>query len=123
MVKKIEKLIVIEGTDGSGKSTQTKLLETSLIQMGHSVKCFDFPRYGEGSAALVKDYLNCKFGSAEEVGPFAGSIFYAVDRYAASFEIKKALVEGQVVLCNRYVSANMGHQAGKIKDPAERIFF
>src|SRR4030042_160135 len=117
------KLIVIEGTDGSGKATQTELLAKYLSEKGHEVKCFDFPRYGQRSAAMVEDYLNGKFGTAEEVGPFRGSLFYAIDRYAASFEIKQWLDEGKVAISNQYVSANMGHQTGKIKEPEQRETF
>lgn len=117
------KLIVIDGTDGSGKATQTNLLVEKLRNQGHKVELVDFPRYGQKSAALVEDYLNGKFGTAEEVGPYRASIFYAVDRYAASSEIKKWLSEGKIVISNRYVSSNMGHQTGKIKDPNERDKF
>jgi dTMP kinase len=117
------KLIVIEGTDGSGKATQTDLLIKTLKDEGKKVSKADFPRYGERSAAMVEDYLNGKFGSAEQVGPYPGSIFYAVDRYAASFEIKDSLDKEEIVVSNRYVSANMGHQTGKIKDLIERDKF
>jgi dTMP kinase len=79
----------------------------------------DFPRYGERSAVLVEDYLNGKFGSAQDVGAYRASIFYACDRYAASFQIKQWLEEGKIVISNRYVSANMGHQSGKIKEIPE----
>lgn len=115
--------IVIDGTDGSGKATQTKLLATKLRREGHRVKVADFPRYGERSAAMVEDYLNGKFGSAKEVGPYRASVLYAVDRYAASFQIRRWLEQGYIVISNRYVSANMGHQAGKIRDPRERRKF
>lgn len=113
------KLIVIDGTDGSGKGTQTQLLIKKLISDGHDVEMADFPRYGERSAMLVEDYLNGKFGTAEEVGAYRASVLYACDRYVASFQIKQRLEEGKIVICNRYVSANMGHQAGKIKAIAE----
>ena len=117
------KLIVIDGTDGSGKATQTELLVKRLRAAGHRVEFADFPRYGERSATLVEDYLNGKFGDAREVGPYRASTCFACDRYAASFTIRKWLDEGAIVVCNRYVSANMGHQAGKIADPAERDKF
>lgn len=117
------KLIVIDGTDGSGKKTQTDLLIERLKKEGYDTVFFDFPRYGEKSAALVEEYLNGKFGSAKEVGPYKASIFYACDRYAASFEMKKAIESGKIVVCNRYVSSNMGHQAGKIQDKTERDKF
>jgi len=119
----VGKLIVIDGTDGSGKATQTKLLVEMLKKEGKQVEYVDFPRYGQKSAALVEEYLNGKFGIADEVGPYRASIFYAVDRYAASFELKKWLSEGKIVIANRYVSSNMGHQAGKIKDKKERKKF
>jgi len=115
--------IVIDGTDGSGKATQTNLLVERLKKEGYEVETADFPQYGQKSAALVEEYLNGKFGTAEEVGPYRASIFYAVDRYAASFKIQEWLKEGKIVVSNRYVSANMGHQAGKIKDLKERDKF
>ena len=115
--------IVIDGTDGSGKATQTQLLVEKLKSLGFDVEIADFPQYGQKSAGLVEEYLNGVYGSAQDVGPYRASILYAVDRYAASFKIKKWLEEGKIVVSNRYVSANMGHQAGKIKDYAERDKF
>jgi len=114
------RFIVIDGTDGSGKATQTKLLVARLKKEGHKVEEMDFPQYGKKSAVLVEKYLNGEFGSAQEVGPYRGSIFYACDRYAASFKIRKWLSEGKIVICNRYVTANMGHQGGKIKNKKKR---
>ncbi|MBW2965629.1 thymidylate kinase [Candidatus Woesearchaeota archaeon] len=115
--------IVIAGTDGSGKTVQTKKLVENLKNVGKDVETIEFPQYGNKSAALVEEYLTGKYGSADEVGPYRASIFYACDRYAASFKIRKWLDEGKIVIANRYVSANMGHQAGKIKDTAERDKF
>lgn len=114
------KFIVIDGTDGSGKTTQTKLLVKRLKKEGYRVRMADFPQYGEKSAALVEEYLNGKYGTAEDVGPYRASIFYAVDRYAASFKIRKWIEKGDIVITNRYVTANMGHQGGKIKNNKER---
>jgi len=113
------KLIVIDGTDGSGKGTQTELLVKRLESEGYAVAMADFPRYGQKSAILVEQYLNGQFGTAEQVGPYIASAFYAYDRYDASKEIKQWLDEDKIVICNRYVSANMGHQAGKIKEVPE----
>lgn len=113
------KLIVIDGTDGSGKGTQTELLVKRLETEGYAVAMADFPRYGQRSAAMVEDYLNGQFGSAQDVGAYRASVFYACDRYAASFQIREWLNQGKIVISNRYVSASMGHQAGKIKDIAE----
>ncbi|MFA6269326.1 MAG: thymidylate kinase [archaeon] len=117
------KLIVIEGTDGSGKATQSKLLIEALNKKNISTEYVDFPQYGEKSAGLVENYLNGKYGSASEVSPKVASIFYAVDRYDASFKIRPWLNDGKVVISNRYVSANLGHQTGKIKDQKERDEF
>ncbi len=112
--------IMLEGTDGSGKTTQTELLTKRLQDQGVAVEQISFPQYGTPSATMVEAYLHGEFGSAEEVGPYRASVLYAVDRYAASETIKTWLAEGKVVIANRYVASNMGHQGGKIKDPAER---
>lgn len=114
------KFIVIDGPDGTGKTIQLELLRKKLSEQGFNFSVLDFPRYGQKSAGLVEEYLNGRYGAAEEVGPYRASIFYAVDRYAASFGLKKDLSEGKIVISNRYVSANMGHQGGKIKDKKER---
>lgn len=117
------KLIVIDGTDGTGKATQTGLLVKKLKEEGYKVKTADFPQYGQRSATLVEDYLNGTFGDAKSVGPYKASIFFACDQYAASFKIKKWLEEGKIVVSNRYISSNMGHQGGKIKEKIEKDFF
>jgi len=112
--------IVLDGTDGAGKATQAKLLINRLRQAGHKVQRLDFPQYGKKSAALVEEYLNGEYGPAKVVDPHRASIFYACDRYAASFKIRKWLADGKIVICDRYVAANMGHQGGKIKNRKER---
>lgn len=114
------KFIVIDGTDGSGKTTQLSLLVERLKNLGHSVEIADFPQYNTKSAGLVEEYLSGKYGNADEVGPYRASIFYACDRYDASFKIRKWLDEGKIVISNRYVTANMGHQGGKIDGEKER---
>lgn len=117
------KLIVIDGVDGSGKATQADLLVARIKKDGCKVIKIEFPRYTEESSALIRDYLNGKFGTAEEVGPYRGSIFYAIDRYSASFELKEYLKKGYIVIADRYVSANKGHQASKIESRRERAKF
>ena len=112
--------IMIEGTDGSGKGTQTDILVDKLKSLDKGVEQISFPQYGEPSAFLVEQYLNGKYGSASEVGPKKASILYAVDRFAAAGKIKSWLEEGKIVIANRYVASNMGHQGGKIKDRTER---
>jgi dTMP kinase len=119
------KVIVIEGSDGSGKATQTKKLFDRLASDGFSIRKVEYPNYGSGSSALVKMYLNGEFGSRpDDVNPYAASSFYAVDRYAS---YKKGwedfYLKGGVVLADRYTTANMVHQATKIEDPAQREEF
>lgn len=111
---------MLEGIDGSGKTTQTELLMTRLKKEGHIVEQISFPQYGERSATLVEDYLNGKFGVADEVGAYRASILYAVDRYSAKQKIETWLTDDTIVIANRYVASNMGHQGGKIKDQEER---
>ncbi len=111
------KFFVFEGIDGCGKSTQTKLLAEYFKSKGFEVEKIDFPQHGERSSAMVDDYLTGKYGTSEEVGPYIASVFYAIDRYDASFKIKKWLEEGKIVISDRYVVSNIGHQGGKlIKD-------
>ena len=117
------KLIVIDGTDGSGKTTQLNLLKTRLENEGYEVMVADFPQYNQKSAGLVEEYLSGKYGQADEITPYQASIFYAVDRYDASSKIRTWLQNGKIVLANRYTSANMGHQGGKIDNPLERKAF
>jgi thymidylate kinase/thymidylate synthase ThyX len=112
--------IVIEGTDGSGKGTQFKLLMERLQLAGYDVADFDFPRYDEASSYFVKEYLNGKYGSADEVGPYTASLFYALDRYEAATQIREALKAGKVVLANRFTGSNMAHQGTKFHHADER---
>jgi dTMP kinase len=108
------KFIVFEGIDGCGKSTQTKLLTDYFIKKGYMVEKIDFPQYGKKSAGLLENYLQGTYGLAEEVGPYRASVFYACDRYDLSFKIRKWLEEGKVVISDRYVVSNIGHQGGKL---------
>jgi dTMP kinase len=114
------KFVAIEGSDGSGKGTHTNLLVEWLGSRGCNVHMVDFPRYGEPSAYFVEQYLNGDFGSLASIDAYKASLFYALDRYAASFGIRSALQKGQIVIANRYVGSNMAHQGGKIQDPQAR---
>ena len=112
--------IVIEGTDGSGKGTQFQLLADRLSEAGYDVATFDFPQYDKPSSYFVREYLNGKYGTADEVGPYTGSLFYALDRFEAGNEIRQALAEGKIVLANRFVGSNMAHQGTKFQHAEER---
>jgi len=114
------KFVVFEGIDGSGKSTQAKLLINRLKKEGFKTAFIDFPQYGKKSAGLVEEYLTGKYGSSEEVGPYLASIFYACDRFDASFLIRDWLKERKIVIADRYIGSNIGHQGGKIKNKKER---
>ena len=115
--------IVIDGTDGSGKTEQTKRLIARLSDAGHTVELADFPQYGKPSAHFVEKYLRGEYGALKDIDAYRASLFYALDRFEASFDIRPALENGTIIVSNRYVSANMGHQAGKIHDPVERERF
>ncbi|MDA3840670.1 MAG: dUTP diphosphatase [Patescibacteria group bacterium] len=115
--------ISIDGADGSGKSTQIQILAERFRSLGYEVEIIKFPQYGKKSAGMVEEYLNGKYGDADNVGPYASSIFYATDRYDAKDQIKTWLTQGKIVLSDRYVSANMGHQGGKIDDEEKRKQF
>ncbi len=112
--------IVIEGTDGSGKGTQFKLLSDRLQKMGYQIETFDFPQYENDSSYFVKQYLNGKYGTSDEVGPYTGSMFYALDRFEAGPKIKQALNEGKIVIANRFTGSNMAHQGTKFTNSEER---
>lgn len=116
--------IVIEGSDGSGKGTQFRLLKERLTAVGYDVEVFDFPQYDNASSYFVKEYLNGRYGPAGSISPYTASLFYALDRFEAAPKIRKALARGKIVLCNRYVGSNMAHQGGKFADSVEqRSFF
>lgn len=118
------KIIVIDGTDGSGKTTQLHLLKEKLQAEGFGVEIADFPQYNHKSAGMVEEYLSGKYGGVDDVTPYQASIFYAVDRFDFSKQIKNWLAEGKIILCNRYTSSNMAHQGCKIDNPLERkVFF
>jgi len=121
--KKGAGFIAFEGLDGSGKSTQSNLLINRLEKKGYKTAKIDFPQYGTKSAGLIEEYLNGKYGNSEEVGPYRASIFYACDRYDASFKIRKWLEQGRIIISDRYIASNVGHQGGKIKDNRERKEF
>ena len=109
------KLIVIEGTDGSGKSTQFKLLTQRLTREGRDFRQIVFPQYSEPSSALIRMYLGGEFGSHPgDVNAYAASAFFAVDRYAS---FKKVWGEyyngGGLVISDRYTTSNAVHQASK----------
>ena len=118
------KLIVFEGTDGSGKSTQFRALCQRLDSMGKEYQKLVFPQYSEPSSALIRMYLGGEFGKKPaDVNPYAASAFYAVDRYASLKKVWGDWYEGGgLVLTDRYTTSNAVHQAVKCA-PADRPAF
>jgi len=107
-------LIDIEGADGSGKATQTKLLRERLEKEAHEVSTFSFPRYYESRPGkLVGELLSGKHGDFMTIPPYISALPYAMDRAAAKDALRAALSKG-VVICDRYTSSNLAHQSAKL---------
>jgi len=119
------KLFVIDGTDGSGKQTQFQKLQERLDNENIEYKTVSFPNYDSPSSSLVKMYLSGEFGkNAKDVSPYIASTFYAADRYATfKTQYQEFYDNGGIILADRYTTANMVHQAGKIDDEQEREKF
>lgn len=110
------KLIVIEGLDGSGKSTQIEILKKKLLDEGNSIRQIKLPDYDNPSSTLVKMYLGGEFGkNPEDVNIFAASLFYTVDRYANFKNVwKEDFESGKLILADRYTTSNAVHQTVKL---------
>ena len=119
------KLIVFEGTDGSGKSTQFARLCARLEEMGKPFQRLIFPQYDKPSSSLIRMYLGGEFGAGPgDVNPYAASAFYAVDRYASLKQVWGEWYEqGGLVLSDRYTTSNAVHQAAKLPAEERPAFF
>ncbi len=113
--------IVIDWLDGSGKGTQTKLIVAELEKVWKKVLLLDYPRYGNTAAYFVEKYLNGDYGA--NISAKRASLFYALDRFDDLHDSKDTFSDYDYIISNRYVSASMIHQAGKIKDDTKRIEF
>lgn len=108
-------LVVLEGIDGSGKGTQTKLLQQRAAAEHLSAIHISFPQYGLNPfAKVVGEYLNGRFGDLDAVHPKLSSLLFAGDRFASKTLVQDALHTYQLVICDRYVSSNFAHQAAKL---------
>jgi dTMP kinase len=117
-------LIVIDGTDGSGKATQVKRLVERFRAEGRAVETLDFPRYEDNFfGSLLGRCLAGIFGDWKAIVPHIASVLYACDRWESSSQIKNWLELGKIVILDRYVSSNQIHQAGKIGDDKAREEF
>ena len=123
------KFIVIEGTDCSGKETQSKLLVEKLTNMGYKAIRLTFPKYDSPTGKIVggpylgkKEICECWFSEgAVNLDPKVASLYYAADRKYNEKEIQKYLDDDYFVICDRYVSSNMAHQGSKIKNDEDRF--
>lgn len=118
------KLIVIDGADSTGKATQTKLLQERFIGEGLRVGTLDFPQYTNNVfGKLIKECLIGEHGDFISLDPKIASTLYAADRFESKGVLEKILEENDLVILDRYVSANMLHQGAKIVDTREREEF
>ena len=119
------KLIVLEGTDGSGKSTQMELLAERMERDGLTFRRLRFPRYEEPSSALIRMSLGGEFGDKpSDVGAYAASTFYAVDRFASYAQDWKEFYEnGGVLISDRYTTSNAIHQGSKLEGAERTEYF
>jgi dTMP kinase len=123
------KFIVIEGTDCSGKETQSKLLVEKLTKLGKKAIRITFPNYDSPTGKIVggpylgkEEICSCWFPEgAVNVDPKVACLYYAADRKYNEKEIRKYLDEDYFVICDRYLSSNMAHQGSKIHDDNERF--
>ncbi|MCD8355808.1 MAG: thymidylate kinase [Clostridia bacterium] len=118
------KLLVLEGTDASGKSTQFERLCGALDERNITYRRLVFPRYQEESSALIRMYLNGQFGShPDDVSAYTASTFFAVDRYASyQTEWKDYYENGGLILADRYTTSNAVHQASKLDGKEQKDF-
>lgn len=119
------KLIVIEGTDSSGKETQTAMLFERLSEKISNLRKISFPNYESPACAPVKMYLAGEFGTdAEKVNPYPASTMYAIDRYASyKTDWGKFYNDGEIIITDRYTTSNMVHQASKIDNSQEKDMY
>lgn len=123
MSRRQGKLVVVDGTDGSGKGTQTKLLLDYLEKRGEKHKYIDFPRYYTSfHGKMVGRYLSGEFGSLESASPYLSSLFYAMDRLTARDEIVDWLEEGNTVIANRYTTSSMAFQTARVDKGKQEEF-
>ena len=114
-------LVVIEGLDGSGKSTQVKRLRSYLESRTDNLEYIHFPRYDSPVyGELIGKFLRGGFGSIDSVHPQLVALLYAEDRHGAAPQMRRTLDEGGIVLLDRYVYSNIAYQCAKIDDPQER---
>ncbi|MBI2641773.1 nucleoside 2-deoxyribosyltransferase [Candidatus Roizmanbacteria bacterium] len=122
--KKKGKMIVLEGGDGSGKTTQAKMLVEYLRGHKFPIKYFDFPQYYHSfHAKTVAKFLRGEFGNIDQVSPYLASLAYALDRASAKNIMEDFLHDGGIIIANRYATSNIAHQGAKFSTDNERDDF
>ncbi|MCX8008662.1 MAG: dTMP kinase [Patescibacteria group bacterium] len=116
------KLVVIEGSDGSGKATQAQLLYDYCNQKGIPSELFDFPQYEDFFGAMCKEFLRGSYGDTQTLSPYLSSLPYALDRWKAKQRIQDALAQKKIVIANRYVPSNAVYQGVKLPYAQRQAF-
>lgn len=117
------KLIVIDGIDGSGKTTQISLLIKYLTEKNIPCEIISFPRYEDNLyGKLIKRYLEGEFGGVKQVNPYLMALAYAGDRVLAKPEIESWLNSGKIVIANRYVSSSKAHLGANLPEAQRKQF-
>ncbi|NYZ80174.1 dTMP kinase [Candidatus Micrarchaeota archaeon] len=114
--------IVIEGTDSSGKKTQTELLINRLKNAGKDVEKVDFPAYETPFGEMVARYLRGEFGSLKTVAPEVANLLYTIDRYQFRDKMVEKLKKGKILVANRYLESNIAFQGAKFEGDEKRRF-
>ncbi len=122
-MKKRGQLIVIEGTDGSGKATQAKLLVRELRRRGRRVHTIAFPQYGKKSAGPVEAFLNGEYGPPWKLGPYRSATLFAVDRVAARQQLLGWMRRGETIVADRYVASGLAYDGAAIASRTARQKF
>ena len=122
--KRKGKLIVIEGTDGSGKATQTKLLQKYLEKKEVKTRIYDFPQYYHSfHGKVIGDFLKGKFGSLDTISPYLISLAYALDRASVRDEMEEFLKSGGIIISNRYTPSTLAFQGSRFASDQEKEKF
>lgn len=122
-MRKRGKLIVIDGGDGAGKTTQATMLLSFLKKHKFSTKYFDFPQYRSFYGKTVAKFLRGEFGAINQVSPYLASLAYALDRASVKDEMEDILKKGGFIIANRYATSNIAHQGAKFTDQNKKEEF
>ncbi|MDA1317015.1 MAG: hypothetical protein O3B87_03245 [bacterium] len=118
------KLIIIEGADGTGKTTQVSLLISYLEKMNIPHKEYDFPQYESFYGLLIAAYLRGDLGELKTVSPYVSALLFALDRSVVATQMQEDIDDGLLLIANRYVTSNMAHQGGRFDTQNEQgVFF